>query len=100
MNGPFRDYLTGIQIHGYALVSTCLNYKKQHEIFHVLSKVGLDRLLQQETALGGYYNDWYHYGKASCSYQIQMLKQQDKCIRVPDEQSLELFNDYQNVKIG
>ena len=44
-------------------VSTCLNYKKQHEIFHVLSKVGLDRLLKQENALGGYYNDWYHYGK-------------------------------------
>ena len=44
-------------------VSTCLNYNKQHEIFHVLSKVGLDRLLKQENALGGYYNDWYHYGK-------------------------------------
>ena len=44
-------------------VSTCLNYEKQHEIFHVLSKVGLDRLLKQENALGGYYNDWYHYGK-------------------------------------
>ena len=58
-----KSYRLGIQIHGYALVSTCLNHQKQHEIFHVLSKVGLDRLLQQENALGGYYNDWYHYGK-------------------------------------
>ena len=37
---------------------------------------------------------------ASCSYQIQMLKQQEKCIRHSDEDPVQLFNDYQNIKIG
>ena len=79
-------------------MSTCFNYRKQHEIFHVMSKVAMDRMMHQEKALGGHYNDWYDYGKASCSYRINMLGEQSKCLKIPDK--IELFNDYINVKVG
>ncbi len=95
----FRDFLTGIQIHGYTLVSACLNFRGQHDIALILAKVSMQRLEQQEAILGGYQNDWYHYGKASCSYQIQMLNERNKCIQIPDTQ-VQTFNDYINVNVG
>lgn len=94
----YRDYLTGLQIQGYALLSTCFNVQLKHDIVHVLTKVGHDRLMQQQRVLGGYYNDWYEYGKASCSYQIRLLRNQSQCLTVvPDEP--QLFNDYLMPKI-
>jgi hypothetical protein len=84
---------------GYALVSAALNFKNQHSKVHQLAKLAMDRLKQQESILGGRYNDWYHYGKASCSYMIPMLSKHDKCIEIPDIE-IELFNDYQMVKTG
>ncbi len=78
----FRDFLMAMQIQGYALLSSALNYRGHHDAVHALAKVALERLKQQEAVLGGRYNDWYNYGKASCSYQIPMLAKQDKCIKV------------------
>ena len=48
----------GVQVQGYALLSTCYNFKQNHDIVHVLAQVAMQRLKQQEKALGGYYNDW------------------------------------------
>ena len=92
----FRDYLMDIQIQGYALVSTCLNYNGSLAIEPLL-EMGLKRLKQQEEILGGRFNDWYAYGKASCSYQIQQFERQDHCIKVSD--TVELFNDYSLVEL-
>ena len=93
----FRDYLMDIQIQGYALVSTCLNYNGSLTIDPLL-QLGIERLKQQEDILGGRFNDWYAYGKASCSYQIQQFGRQDHCIKVSDD-SVELFNDYSLVEL-
>ena len=94
----FRDYLMDIQIQGYALVSTCLNYNGSLAI-DPLVELGLKRLKQQEEILGGRFNDWYAYGKASCSYQIQQFGRQDHCIKVSSDDTVELFNDYSLVEL-
>ena len=54
----FRDYLVGIQIQGYALVSTAFNYLDDHESVQKLLALALERLTQQEKVLGGRHNDW------------------------------------------
>ena len=94
----FRDYLLNIQIQGYALVTTCLNYNGS-ATSEPLLKLGFERLKQQENILGGRFNDWFNYGKASCSYQIQQFSRQNYCLTIPIEQNVQLFNDYTLVKL-
>ena len=54
----FRDYLQGIQILGYSLLSAALNYLNDLESVQQLLDLALQRLKQQEEVLGGRYNDW------------------------------------------
>ena len=41
----------------------------------------------------------YNYGKAACSYQIQLLKDQEKCVQIPED-NVDLFNNYIILKLG
>lgn len=53
-----RDYLTGIQIQGYALLSTALNYLGHHQAVHALLDLAMERFKEQEEILGNRHNDW------------------------------------------
>ena len=55
----FRDYLTGVQIQGYALLSTALNHVGHHQAVHVLLELAMQRFKEQENILGDRHNDWF-----------------------------------------
>ena len=53
-----RDYLTGVQMQGYALLGAALNVRGHHQAVHALLDVAMERLKEQEKTMGGRFNDW------------------------------------------
>ena len=53
-----RDYLVGIQILGYALLLAAMNCNDDRRGAVMAQMMALNRLMQQEDALGARYNDW------------------------------------------
>ena len=53
-----RDYLTGVQLQGYALLAAALNAEGHHGAVHALLDLGMQRFKEQENILGTRFNDW------------------------------------------
>jgi hypothetical protein len=58
MYPKIRDYLTGVQLQGYALLSGALNQVGHHQAVHALLDLAMQRFKEQENILGARYNDW------------------------------------------